>query len=176
MKTIITTRQNSFYPLLPTYMDCPSNHPEVKAGITKGPGVFFVKCILLGTRWDAGYTLDGIFCDGLKNTIASMQQDLGIEVDGNFGQETRQNLAKALGMNLDDIPYTLLAMSDTALQPDGQSISWPQGSTIITLDSNQRRTSNGEICLLPPYMDWAGAHQNPMGTTQGPGVFMGPFN
>ncbi len=167
-----TKRQNSFYPLLPTYMDSPDNHPEVTVATTKGPCVFVIKCILLGSRFDAGYKLNDVFCQELKKTIENLQSFLKIEIDGNFGQETRNKLMTLIGVNIDDIPYTLFGMSDTALQPDGQSIVWPQGSNIITLDSNQRRTSTGEICLFPPYMDWAGAHSSPMGITQGPSVFI----
>ena len=174
MQLPFTQQRNNFYPLLPTYMDSPDNHPEVQIGTTKGPCVFVLKCFLLGSKYDTGYLLDDIYCSAFKQVIINLQSDLRIDVDGNFGQGTRQALTGLLGINLDSIPYSFLAMSDAALQPDGQSVVWPQGNTIIVPGylTGQRRTSTGEICLLPPYMDWSGAHENPMGMTQGPSVLI----
>jgi hypothetical protein len=155
-------------------MDAPDNHPEIQVGTTKGPCVFVLKCILLGSKYDTGYLLNDLYCQAFKQAIINLQSDLKLDTDGNFGQDTRRTLTNLLGINIDDIPYSLLAMSDTALQPDGQSIVWPQGGTIIVEGylNGQRRTSSGEICLFPPYMDWAGAHENPMGLSQGPSVLI----
>lgn len=163
-------RTNSFYPLLPPFMDAPANHPQSN-GTTQGPSVFIVKCLLLGTPFDEGYALNTDSCLGFKATTMNFQRAHGIDPDGNFGQDTRLKFYEDYGINLDKIPHSILRMPDFALQPNSELIMWPPGEIIISADKNLR-TAEGFYRLLPPYLDWPKAHRNPIGVTAGPSVFI----
>lgn len=164
------SRINSFYPLLPPFMDAPANHPQSN-GTTQGPSVLILKCIFLGTEFDEGYRLDNIYCLGLRATIMRFQQTNGIDIDGNFGQETRNAFYKFLGINLEQVPHSILRIPDFALQPNGELLMWPPGEIIVSTDNNLR-TADGFYRLLPTYLDWPKAHQNPISITGGPSVFI----
>jgi peptidoglycan hydrolase-like protein with peptidoglycan-binding domain len=152
-------------------MDATKNHLEAKEG-TSGPSVFILKCIFLGTKFDLGYALDTFYDDKLQSTVRSFQAKYNIASDGNFGQETRKKLFQILNINLDDIPHTVLSVSDLALQPSGEIFQWPPSQIIIPFGNKNLRTSEGYYKLLPPYLDWPGAHNNPVGATMGTSVFI----
>lgn len=163
-------RKNNFYPLLPPYMDSPFNHPSA-VGTTKGVSVFVLKCIWLGTHFDEGYLLDTVSCRGLESTVRTFQRKREINVDGNFGQGTRQDFFRYFGVNLESVPNSVLRMPDMALQPNGEIIMWPPSDIILGIDSICRTTA-GQYRLLPTYLDWPGAHSYPIGQTSGPSVFI----
>lgn len=160
-----------FYSLLPPFMDAPQNHSDAK-GVTKGPSVFILKCIFMGTKWDDGYFLDDQYCNGLMSTIKSFQASQNIDSDGNFGQDTRGAFQAALGIHVDKIPYSIMRIPDMALQPSGEILMWPPEAMIVSGYGEQFRTPDGDYRLLPTYMDFPGAHETPIGSTMGPSVFI----
>jgi hypothetical protein len=162
-------KTTNFYPLLPPYMDSPENHPKIQREIG-GSIAFLLKAFLLGSKFDQGFKLDTNHCTALTESIRHFQREKNVDQDGNFGQDTRRALMALLGINVDQIPYSVLTGSDTALQPSGECLPWPPDSLIIS--PSTKRTSLGEICLFPPYLDWPKAHENPVGMTQGPSVFI----
>jgi len=153
-------------------MDSPSNHPQA-IGTTRGVAVLVLKVIFLGTPFDKNeYELNCDYCGGLESTIRRFQNSVDIEVDGNFGQGTRKEFFRHFGINLEDVPHTLLRMQDTALQPNGELVMWPPSSGILMIHNSRQMTSGQQYRLLPSYLDWTGAHENPIGPTMGPSVFM----
>jgi len=150
-------------------MDAPMNHPR-SAIKTFGTAVFILKCIFLGTRFDQGFALDNEYCEALKKTIEAFQDRVLIEMDGNFGQATRQKFFVNFGIDLDAIPHSVLRLPDVALQPNGELIIWPPGQIINS--SKETKTSGGLYKILPPYMDYEGVHVGAAGKTSGPSVFV----
>ena len=117
-------KRQYFVAVLPPFFDYPGNHKtNYDSG---GPGVFIIKCLFCMTPYYSGYCMDKHFCQGLRDTIQNFQANVGIEVDGNFGQETRIAIHGKYGIELDRIPREMIEGSDSAIHPDGNQIIWPE--------------------------------------------------
>jgi len=114
-------------PLFPPYLDHRGAHKD-EGDSSSGLAIFCLKLLLHGTPFFEGYELNGEFDDELVATIKRLQENLGFtgaDVDGCFGQGTREAFLARFGVDINALPLALIAQPTKARQPDGQMIGWP---------------------------------------------------
>jgi len=76
-----------------------------------------------------GMSFDGTFDDELVATIKRLQEEglgfTGENVDGCFGQGTREKFLEVFGVDINAIPLAFTTQPTKARQPDGRTIDWP---------------------------------------------------
>ncbi len=108
--------------LFPPYL----NAMTTDGNPSRGPAVLMLN-ILLMTLVGAGYleqgndelTLTDWYTDATRFYMSALQEKLGIDVDGNFGPETRSALSHILGWHVGDVQMNVCAQPGFYAHSDG---------------------------------------------------------
>jgi len=98
------------FPLFPRFLNVKS----------KGLAVNMLICLFAGTEYDPLGELqaDGDYGQVLEMVVRRFQEAHGLEIDGNFGPDTRAKVKEEFGIDINAIRFNFSAVT-TAVFPDG---------------------------------------------------------
>ena len=119
---------NAFFP---PYMNSTNEGNQHSAGMHVVGLQFFLDGLIIGGKINAPLIpITGMTDEATANAVKALQRELGMsDVDGNFGQGTREALLRATSFNFNTIPGSIRTIQGIWIDPDGNLKPWPPAFT-----------------------------------------------
>lgn len=94
--------------------------PEFLNKGSEGPAVAVLQLILRIAYTDVGSELevDGVYGEKTAEAVKTLQEELGVDADGDFGPATRQVLKEQWSMDVNALPASMFQGETRAVVPE----------------------------------------------------------